>query len=148
MFSSKDNNLFYIVYKKGSLSMPCSLLKTSILDFLHPALTMSLWFFCKIIEWNGPFCMQWFHNDYPCININFMTFLSSFICFSIWREYQNCGSLHKKDLQLLLADKWSSWKMLVICFGMAHILLVDCFAFVIKALVQWPLNTSAISSHC
>ena len=126
--------------------MSCLLLKTSsILDFLHPAKTMSLIFHITI-EWNDPFCMQWFHNTYPRININSWAFLPFFMCFSIWREYQDCASLHKKDLQLL--DKLSGWKMSVILFGMAHILLLDCFTSEMMALVQWPLNMPAISSHC
>ena len=75
-------------------------------------------------------------------------FLPSFICFSIWRECQGCASLRKKNLQLLLTDKSSGWKMLVILFGMAHILPMDRFTSVTTASVQWPLNMSAISSHC
>ena len=74
--------------------------------------------------------------------------MPSFICFSVWREYQECASLPKKNLQLLLMDKSSGWKILVILFGMAHILPLDRFTFITTAWVQWPLNTSAISNHC
>ena len=98
-----------------------------------------------IIEWNDPFCMPWFHNAYPRTTLISWAFLPS---FSIWREYQDCTSLHKKDLQLLLTDKSSGWKILVILFGMAHILQLDRFTSVTMASAQWPLNTSAISSHC
>ena len=76
-------------------------------------------------------------------------FLPSFICFSIWGEYLGCASLRKKDLQLLLTDKSGGWKMLlVILFGMAHVLPLDHFISVTTVSVQWALNTSAISSHC